>query len=91
MYSALDSNTKHRVAIKQLLIDRTSDSRKVLSLIREIRFLRRLEHESIVNFLDVKLTPTAVYIVQVSLNFYLKNFYLNHFFLFFGDNNDFRN
>lgn len=65
MYSALDSNTKHRVAIKQLLIDRTSDSRKILSLIREIRFLRRLEHESIVNFLDVKLTPTAVYIVQV--------------------------
>jgi len=64
VYSALDSNTKHRVAIKQLLIDRTSDSRKILSLIREIRFLRRLEHESIVNFLDVKLTPTAVYIEQ---------------------------
>jgi mitogen-activated protein kinase 1/3 len=76
VYSALDSNTKHRVAIKQLLIDRTSDSRKILSLIREIRFLRRLEHESIVNFLDVKLTPTAVYIEQVSFTFYqrlLKN------------------
>lgn len=29
-----------------------------------LRFLRKLDHESIVNFLDVKMTPTHLNIVQ---------------------------
>lgn len=64
VYSALDNSTGHRVAIKQIKVTSDADSRNLISLIRELRFLRKLEHESIVNFLDVKLTPSNILIVQ---------------------------
>jgi len=64
VYSALENSTGHRVAIKQLKLSQSSDKRTIVSTIRELRFLRKLDHESIVNFLDVKMTPTHLHIVQ---------------------------
>lgn len=64
IYSALDNLTQHRVAIKRIKIDKNVNDEKILSTIRELRVLRGLEHESIVKFLDCKLTPSNVYIVQ---------------------------
>lgn len=64
VYSALDNASGHRVAIKQIKVNSRSDARNLISLIRELRFLRKLEHESIVNFLDVKMSPSSIFIVQ---------------------------
>jgi serine/threonine protein kinase len=63
IYSAID-NQSHRVAVKRIKIDEKSNNAKILSTIREIRALRGLEHESIVKFLDVKITSTNIFIVQ---------------------------
>lgn len=63
IYSAID-NQSHRVAVKRIKISEKSNNVKILSTIREIRALRGLEHESIVKFLDVKISPANIFIVQ---------------------------
>ena len=75
VYSATDVQTKNRVAIKKLLF---SSQRQCQAGLREIRFLRQMQHENIVSLreiLDAKgspikseLTLDCAYLVQELLD-----------------------
>ena len=75
VYSAIDTHTNEKVAIK-ILKDVFRDVPRAIQFLREVKLLRLLKHQNIVEIKSILVPPRSDYFNEVSVVFELMDFNL---------------